>query len=381
MLVYGTSLEDQILAQSVAGWYAAAFDSFTLRRVDALTDQERSENNLMVLGTPATNPLLLDLELAVRFSDGSFEFGKNVYDQPGNGIALISPNPWNADRWVTVYGGNTLDGAFSTFTIWTGAADYETTRGRGVIEQEGNLCHDNWLWYNPYDENYRKDWDAYRAGLESEATAFHVFWFEGGSDADVDRDWFPEWQEAEYAAAVELLEVQDLAYPIQTYLYTTRASKEQWTGDAGNAFANDLNYEVHALYGEGVYAVGAHEDVHVIAWHQIGEANSALLGEGLAVWVDGWWNGAPLEDWATEYLDSGEIPSLDVLIDNFWSESTLVTYPLAGHFVGWLVQEWGLDATKRIYTAADLRGALVDETGMDLVTLEAAWLNSIPSSR
>jgi hypothetical protein len=378
ILVYGDSDADEDFAHQVYDWYAPNL-ALELRRGSELTPDERAQN-LMVVGSPDTNPLLTELDdaLAVRFDPGSFEFGGYTYDEPGNGIALISPNPEGQDTWVVLYAGNTFDGAYSTFTIWTGAYDYETTRGRGIVAQEGDLCHDDWRWYRRYDDDQRKAWDKWVGKLEVATTDHHQFQFEAGSDADHDRGWFPDWQEDQYAHALSLLDVDGLDFPIRTYLYTTRDQKLEETGDSGNAFANDLNYEVHALYGEGVYAVGAHEDVHVIAWHRIGAANSALLGEGLAVWVDGIWWDQPLDDWAAYYRDAGEIPPLSELIARWSAYDDAMTYPLAGDFVGFLVDGWGMDATKRIYAAPDLEDALLAETGFDLAGIEAAWLASIP---
>jgi hypothetical protein len=281
---------------------------------------------------------------------------------------------------VVLYAGNTLDGAYSLFTIPTGARDYETTRGRGTLQQEGALCHDGWQWFKRYDEDLRKPWDRWVDGLQTVGTAHHTFFYEEGSDGDRDASWYPDWQEAEYDRAVALLEVEPLDFPIRTYLYTTRDLKTEMTGVSGNGHANDLNYEVHALYGEDTYAVGAHEDTHVIARHRIGDASTALLGEGLAVWVSGPWVGQPVEYWAITFRDAGDIPPLSALIDDFWSYDDLMTYGLAGHFVGFLVEGWGIEATKRLYAAPDLEAALLDETGLDLAGVEAAWLSSIPGA-
>jgi hypothetical protein len=381
ILAYGDSPEDEALAQQVHSWYAAEFAELTLRPASTLSEDEKA-GSLMVLGSPSTNPLLVELgeQLPVRFDDLGFEFGGYRYEEPGHGIALISPNPFGSASWVVLYAGNTLDGAFSTFTVWTGGEDYVTTRGRGVVQQQGTLCHDEqpWTWYRRYDDDLRKPWERWTAELEGIETSHHTFFFEPGSEGEQDADWFPQWQEEQHARALEMLAIDPLDFPIRTYLYTTRDLKTEMTGVSGNGHANDLNYEVHALYGEGIHAVGAHEDVHVLAWHRIGAANSTLLGEGLAVWVDGVWQGESLADQAAQFRDAGEIPPLTELIDDFWSYDDLMTYPVAGHFVGFLVDGWGIEAVKRIYAAPDLEQALADETDLALAELEAAWLASIP---
>ena len=92
----------------------------------------------------------------------------------------------------------------------------------------------------------------------------------------------------------------------------------------------------------------------------------------------GTWQGEDLAHWVAAYRDSGELPSLQALVDDFWSSSDLVTYPAAGHFAAYLLDGWGVEALKRVYVAEDLEAALLDETGMDLESLEAAWLSTVP---
>lgn len=381
VVAHGTSDRDVAFVPTFLDWYGPWIDVETVP-ADSITDEQKS-SDLIVLGSPDSNPLLLELDglLPVRFrEDGSFEFGGYLYDEPGHGIALISPNPWNDEQWILLYAGVTFDGMYSTFTVYTGWHDYATVRGGWTLQQQGTLCRDQvpWGWYRKYDEDLRKPWDAWVGTLEVESGEWHILHFEEDSDGDQDRDWLLGRHDEDYLAAAALLEVEPLDVPIRTYLYTTTDLKEEMTGYAGYAHANPMNAETHHLYGEGVDATGPHEDVHVLAWHRIGDTSTSLMGEGLAVWVGGYWWGEPLDDWASEFLEDGEIPPLEDLIDDFWGFDDTVTYPLAGHFVGFLVDTWGLDAMKRLYTAPDLEEALLAETGLDLDGVEAAWLLSIP---
>jgi hypothetical protein len=241
------------------------------------------------------------------------------------------------------------------------------------------LCRDTipWGWYRKYDDDLRKPWDAWVDTLEVEESQWHILHFEDGSDADRDRDWLLAAHDLSYLEAAELIDVEPLDVPIRAYLYTTRDLKTEITGVSGNAHANYLNVETHHLYGEGVDATGSHEAVHVLAWHRIGDTNTTLMGEGLAVWAGQQWWGEPLDYWAETYLDGEEIPPLEELIEDFWSYDDGVTYPLAGHFVGFLVDTWGTDMMKRVYAAPDLEEALLAETGLDLDGVESEWLLSI----
>lgn len=316
--------------------------------------------------------------LPVYFEDGAFLFGGYRYEEHGNGIALVHPSPFDPDRMVLVYAGNSFEGAYSTFTIWTGQYDYETTRGQGTLQQEGRLCRDGEVWgfYAEWDDDYRGAWDEWRAGLEDAESEHHVFTYEPDGAADADIDTILSFQDSEYAHILSTLEVDALDEPITWYLYEDNATKGEVTGDSGNGHANPLNLEVHAVYGPDVAAIGAHEDVHVIAWYRIGDTGFALLGEGMAVMVDGEWWGEPLENWASEYRD--ELPSLRSLADDFWDYDEGMTYPVSGHFVAFLLDGWGIDTLKSLYVAPDLATAFEDELGLTMEEVEAAWLATIP---
>src|SRR5690606_5547569 len=126
-----------------------------------------------------------------------------------------------------LHAGNSVDGSFSTFTVWTGHSDYVTTRGRGVVMQDGSLCREGerWGFYAPYDTDERAPWEAWRAGLERIETAHHTYYFEPDSDFAADAAWVPAWQHDRYLHALATLEVEPLDAPIATYFYPDAATK------------------------------------------------------------------------------------------------------------------------------------------------------------
>lgn len=380
-LVHGDDPEEAAFAAQVLGWYQDSVPGLALRAASALTDEERAQN-LFLVGSAASLPVLdaLDGALPVRFRGDTFAFGGYLWEEPGHGIALVHPSPFAEGRFVLLHVGNTRGGAWSTFSVPTGTADFAVVRGGWTLQQEGHLCRDTdrWLFYEAYADDLRADWDAWVDSLETTSSEAHTYWFEAGSEFDANSDWMPSWQEERTADILRMLEVAPLDHPIATYLYSTRDDKARYTGSSGNAHANAMNFEVHELYGDGVHAVGAHEDVHVFAWHQIGDANGALLGEGLAVWVDGGWLGQSLDEFTAAQRDAGTLPPLQELIDDFWGYDDALTYGIAGHFVGYLEGSYGIDVVKALYVAPDLAQAFEGELGLTVAEVEAGWLASIP---
>ena len=380
LLVYGNGERELAWAERIRDAYASYVGELELR---AAADQSEGDRqlNLMIMGSPDSNPVLHELNgtLPVWFGDDEFVFGGYRYGEPGHGIALIHPSPWAPERWITLYAGNSFGGSYSTFTIPTGSHDYNSVRGRGTPQQQGDLCRDGEVWgfYQPWDEDDRATWEAWTASLHTTHGDHHDFHFVPGSEAADDMSWLADWQDTRYRAILNVLDMEALEQPIQAYLYPDNATKGEVTGSTGNAHANYPNLEVHMVYGDGVYAVGAHEDVHVLAWHRWGETNYALMGEGLAVMVDGEWWGQPLEDWVASYRDDGSLPSLTDLMDDFWSTDDTITYPVAGHFVDWLLTTWDVETVQALYLAEDLEQAFEDHLGMDLAAVEQAWLATV----
>ncbi len=379
VLVYGPQEAD--FASQIVEWYGG-WVSLELRAYADLTEADKNEN-LFVIGSPGSNGFLSELNgsVPVWFEDGDFVFGGRRYEEHGNGIAFVHPSPFAKGKWMTVYAGNSFEGVYSTFTIPTGGADYATTRGRGAQMQEGALCRegDRWGWYAEFvGDDAWPTWEGWLDTLDETVTDHHVFRYPGGSYAAANITGSSFLLEARYDDVIDTLEVEPLDERIVSYLYPDNDTKGEITGNDGNAHANDLNYETHIVFGEDVNAFTIHEDVHVIAWYRIGEAHYALLGEGLAVAMEDDWWGESLSSWASKFASEGSLPTLADLEDDWSSIDDPVSYPVAGHFVQWLIETYGIETVKALYVAPDLDVAFESELGLTHDEVEAAWLASIP---
>lgn len=371
---------DDALGDQVEGWYGPSFNRLKRSRPDELTDEAR-RGNLFLVGSPQDNALLAELDeaLPARFEDDRFTFGGYRYANPGDGVAFVHPNPFGDGTHLLLHVGNTSDGALATFTVPTGQKNYQTVHGRGVAWQKGNFCQDQAMWtVDPArDKDSRADWEAWAAGLEQQAGTYAVHHYPDDSDVTQDPAGYAAWHDTQHLLALDTLELDPLDRPIDAYYYATNADKGAVTGVSGNAHANDLAVETHTVYGPDVHAGGAHEDVHVLAWHRIGPAQTTLMGEGLAVRVDDSWWGEPLDSWVSEWKSDGTLLTLRELIDDFWAHDDALTYPTSGHFVRFLHDTWGMDTVKALYVAPDLDQAFEDELGMTTAEVEAAWLGAI----
>jgi len=167
--------------------------------------------------------------------------------------------------------------------------------------------------------------------------------------------------------------------PIDVYLYPTRDVRRHMTArDFG--FAMVTEYEVHSLWAADEQQSPGHEVVHVLTGNGWGDPSTgsgqapaeALLGEGIAVWLDH--SGRDHHRQAADLLASGKLlPIRDILGDGWFQHDGAITYPEAGSFVGFMLENLGVRKFKRIYLAKDFEAELQAAVGWTLPDLEASW--------
>ena len=128
------------------------------------------------------------------------------------------------------------------------------------------------------------------------------------------------------------------------FKYPDLATKEELTGNAGNAHRDGQT--IHS-----VWATDRHEIVHVLAdaWGD----PPALIGEGLAVYLSGGWQGQPVREYAGGLLQSGEWIGLDAIFTSwdFRQHPDLQTYAVAGALVEWIETNRGREILRGLYGA------------------------------
>ncbi len=122
------------------------------------------------------------------------------------------------------------------------------------------------------------------------------------------------------------------------------ATKGRLTGDAGNAHT-DGTTNIWSIW-----PVDRHEIVHVLS-RSWGPAGSALLGEGLAVWASGTWQGANVRAYAKKLVAEKTWIPLDRIVESgaFRKAPDLQTYAIGGALVEWVIETRGRDVLRRAF--------------------------------
>lgn len=164
------------------------------------------------------------------------------------------------------------------------------------------------------------------------------------------------WQERYFFWLTEQLGI-DTDIKIDYYKYTSRAQLEDLTGRSTNAFAQASQARIHTIWW-----IDNHECVHILTDKYWGMP-PAIFNEGMAVahqaqlegdeFIPGW-NGQDFHILTKGYLDSGVLPEMDELLDShtFWEYESNMVYALAGSFVRFLLDEYGLEKMRDFHKGA-----------------------------
>jgi len=194
---------------------------------------------------------------------------------------------------------------------------------------------------------------------ELEKTEHFDIYYRANSYAEENLDDIIRVQEEAYQYIIEQLNVQ-FNDTISIYIYPTPE-------DAGWDHIQGLAYNrqkvVLGVYSEkgksiGVKGASAHEITHVIAWNVIGKPGTTFLNEGLAVTMDGVWHAVsdPITDlhqWTKKFMDEDKLPTIIEMVSSWNSFDTLITYPVSGSFVSYLVDEYGMEKFKEMLIEAN----------------------------
>ena len=179
-------------------------------------------------------------------------------------------------------------------------------------------------------------------------TEHYVFRFAAGSMAEQDMDAMINEQEQAYS---ELTVLFGFALP-KKIEYFLLASPEE-NGEIlreffdmepfpMNGFCIAPNY-IFAVYNENIRCVGAHEVTHLFS-DTLCMPKSQFLHEGLAMYADRSFWGKPNREWVREFLKNGSYVSVRDLAsdERFDASPSEITYPIAGAFIGFLIERFGM---------------------------------------
>ena len=175
-------------------------------------------------------------------------------------------------------------------------------------------------------------------------------------------------------------EGEELSQKVRAYIYASPEQKKRLIGARGTSVEDPFGHGFH-IHKQGFpHPVLKHELAHVftVPWSPLKVSLKIGLHEGIAVAAD--WDEGRLtgHQWAKAMHQIEVAPPLSSVMGfGFWGHAGSRSYLLAGSFVRFLVDTYGIEKFKGVFPT----GNFVKHYAKDLPTLEAEWvefLETIP---
>jgi hypothetical protein len=295
---------------------------------DTEIDRRAWPANPVIYGGPHVNALVAALALPATFAPGTLTLGGETYE--GGDIQLVAVFPATAQHpELLLFAGTGTPGTGEINSVSSGPDAIQ------INDAFGKLATGTYTNGAPRMQP-RARRIAWRTITRPTATIAFPHQLAPAPDepatvAAIERG---------LTTARDRLELTTLP-PLTVYVYPDARSKQSLTGNSGHGHASVESGALHvlAVAPEQLEHLVAHEGTHAIAFRAWGATGTPLLGEGLAIWVAGGYQGRALADWATEVAGRA---SIDDLLFRFRRLPENVAYPLAGLLVERAVAAIGL---------------------------------------
>lgn len=133
-------------------------------------------------------------------------------------------------------------------------------------------------------------------------------------------------------------------FHIQYNLYNSFEEKGLITNNTSISNYEESNESVHSVINNFIKGDDFTQDVILLLRKNYGQPKYKFLETGMSVYFARSWRGFDYKYWASKLFLSDNVPALKNLLDNQKSktESYLITDPLAGTFVEFLIQKMGV---------------------------------------
>ena len=165
-----------------------------------------------------------------------------------------------------------------------------------------------------------------------------------------------------------------LSQKVRAYIYASPEQKKRLIGARGTSVEDPFGHGFHIHMQGFPHPVLKHELAHVftVPWSPVKVSLKIGLHEGIAVAAD--WDEGRLtgHQWAKAMRQIGVAPPLSSVMGfGFWGHAGSQSYLLAGSFVRFLVDTYGIEKFKGVFPT----GNFVKHYAKDLSALETEWID------
>ena len=208
----------------------------------------------------------------------------------------------------------------------------------------------------------------------TDSTLHFVLYYEAESPAQQRLELIKQDAEASLGHILDLLHINAYNGPLHLFLVSSRTRIRELIGRETNGTAFYQTGVLVFIISETQMLSARHELLHVVAMNLWG-VPEPWLNEGLAVYAGDHWHGYDLHALVHHLDETNRLFSLETLINRFRQQDEWVTYPVAGSFVKYLYEEYGVKAVQGIWKGGV--SSVEVATGKTLSVLEAEWLSVV----
>ncbi len=203
-------------------------------------------------------------------------------------------------------------------------------------------------------------------------TAHFKIYYEKGSSAERAIESIAQDHEFRYAQLIRYLQIQP-AKKVRSYIYTSPEQKKRLVGAGGTSVEDPLGHGFHINHEDFPHPIMKHELVHALTaeWHPILKVSPKIgLHEGIAVAAD--WDEGKLtgHQWSRAMQQLGLAPNMNQIMGlGFWAHASSRSYTLAGSFVRFLIERYGIKKIKHLFPVGNFKAVYNKSLG----ELEREW--------
>jgi tetratricopeptide (TPR) repeat protein len=397
IIVYGThnpATTDFLIQQAQkisSGYKENRGISISIKSDKEVKSKDIKEKTLIIIGTPRSNSFLEGMlsKLPLEFQDGGYIFGNKIYREKDKVLRFLYPNPFNPKNILAIYTGNDdneLRSRYFDFNLFGMGGEYSITQKTFVIRSGFFKKEKNkWAYDSAFDWDNEENIKKFFHTIHLNETKHYKLYYFPDSPLAPHIKHVGELKEKEYPKHFELLKQPVKDYKITIYYFESVAQMVE-VGMFGNDPSTLLITFIGASYND-IPGWGTHEDMHPLSYYILGQISgggdisSPLLGEGIACLVhgDGTWHGKPIDYWTVKFLTEGKLPTLNNFLVGYRIINWLITYPTSGHFVKFIIANYGVEKFAALWDAEDVKREIPEILGVSLEQLEQQWHKHIIS--
>ena len=346
LVVYGTESARERASFRTAieqsGWRWRT--NLRFKHVDEITPTDLETGAVLLVGTPASNPLLTQLpaDLPMRFSlDGFSFFGKN-YTEKDDVISLLYPNPYNVAYPIFVVAGHSEPAVREALNDRIRAYDFQIVRNGHRLRIGHFSQQENSRWQHDPEKDIDFESDVRLVGTTAN---FRYYAHNTPLDHDVLANVMSHREQNAKRVAGFLDRDLPSDAPVSYYIYGSVQDKAVITNSMDFSHADQNEARVHVAVSEYIRGDQLGKETTVLLRQVLGKSATTMLEDGLRIYLNDAWFGKSYREWFSRIAHAKMSLPASTLLSNeaYLSASPLVREPLAAGLVGCMLEEWGKD--------------------------------------